>query len=283
MKPRFLIAAASAALFSLSTGAAYADGHAGGDAAAMIDKAVNDNPYRSDANKARDEYRHPAETLKFFGIKPDMTVVEVGPGGGWYTEILAPLVAEDGKYVALSSAPDPSSGARYERSMKWRDSYIDDSGKFGDNAVARFSGQAVPFAAPNSVDAVLIFRGMHGLIKYGDPDGLLAELKAAMKPGGVLGIVQHRAPKDASFYPDLTMRGYVPETYVIALVEQAGFKLVEQSEINANPKDPANWEAGVWTLPPTLTTKKNEKKYKKIGESDRMTLKFIKPEASEAR
>ncbi|MEO0412572.1 MAG: methyltransferase domain-containing protein [Pseudomonadota bacterium] len=251
-------------------------------AKAMIDKAVTDNAYRSEKNIARDQYRHPAETLTFFGIEPDMTLVEVGPGGGWYTEILAPLVAEKGTYIALTGAPEPGS-RRYEQTMKWRDSYIDDSGKFGKTAVARFAGQDVPFAAPNSVDAALIFRGMHGMIYYGDPKGMLAELYASLKPGGVLGIVQHRAKADDDNFPNLNMRGYVREDYVIKLVESAGFKLEAKSEINANKKDPADWERGVWTLPPTLTTKKNDRKYMKIGESDRMTLKFVKPAATESR
>ncbi|MEM7568979.1 MAG: hypothetical protein AAF337_04215 [Pseudomonadota bacterium] len=253
-----------------------------GDAKAMIEKAVNDNAYRSDKNKARDKYRHPVETLDFFGITPDMTLVEVGPGGGWYTEILAPLVADKGKYIALANAPEAGS-RRYEQMMKWRENYIDDSGKFGKDAVARFAGQAVPFAAPNSVDAALIFRGMHGMIFYGDPKGTLAELFASLKPGGTLGIVQHRAKADDDNFPNLKMRGYVQEDYIIALVESAGFKLEAKSEINANKKDPANWEAGVWTLPPTLTTKKDDKKYLKIGESDRMTLKFVKPASTESR
>lgn len=282
MTKAFILGAASA-LALLTTGVpANAGHHEKGEmtemsANAMIEKAVNNNTYRTPAQIERDQYRNPAETLAFFGITPDMTLVEVGPGGGWYTAVLAPLMAEKGKYIALNTSPAP--GERFERSMQWRETFVDDSGKFGDNASARFAGQTVPYAAPNSVDAALIFRGMHGMLKYGDPEAMLGELFTTLKPGGVLGIVQHREREDFDTDPRETMRGYVKQSYIIDLVEKAGFKLAATSEINANSKDPADWEKGVWTLQAGKPMAEKDKKFRKIGESDRMTLKFVKPDA----
>lgn len=277
-----LILGASSAALLLSAGiAAHAGNDEKGEKAAhsakvMIEKAVTSNAFRTELDMERDQYRNPAETLDFFGITPDMTLVEVGPGGGWYTKILAPLVADSGKYIAANGSPTPGTD-RYARSMQWRETFIDDSGKFGKNASARFMGGPVPFAAPDSVDAALIFRGMHGMIAYSDPDAVLAELFATLKPGGTLGIVQHREKADFDNDPKKKMRGYVKQRYIVDLVEKAGFKLAESSEINANAKDPADWEKGVWTLQAGTPMAKKDKKFRKIGESDRMTLKFVKP------
>lgn len=277
-----LILGAASAVFLFSTTTALAGHHEKGEAVstmlsskAAIEKAVN-NKFRTERDKERDQYRNPAATLEFFGVQPNMTLAELGPSSGWYTRILAPLTAEEGKYIALNGSPTP--GKRYEGGMQWRETFITlDTGMFGHNATARYIGQTVPFAAPNSVDTVLIFRGMHGQIGRGDVNGLLAEVLETLKPGGVLGIVQHRGPEDFDTDPKTTMRGYVKQSYIVDLVTKAGFELAATSEINANPKDPADWENGVWALQAGKPIAEKDPKFREIGESDRMTLKFIKP------
>jgi predicted methyltransferase len=281
MMKSLILGATSAILIASAGTPAQADHHAEGEKAmqsakAMIEKAVKDNAFRDALDMERDQYRNPIETLDFFGIKPTDTLVEVGPGGGWYTKILAPLVAEKGKYIAVNGMPTPGTD-RYTRSMQWRETFIDDSGKFGKNASARYVGGPVPYTVPDSVDSALIFRGMHGQLAYGNPEALLAELYTTLKPGGVLGIVQHREREDVDTDPRKKMRGYVKQSYIIDLVEKAGFELAGTSEINANPKDPADWEKGVWTLQAGTPIAKKDKKFREIGESDRMTLKFVKP------
>lgn len=282
MKP-FILGAVSA-VFLLTATAVEAGHHEKNEmpgkmlsAEAAIEKAVSDNPLRSQLDMERDQFRNPAATLNFFGITSDMTLVELGPSSGWYTRILAPLTADNGKYIALNNSPSVGTD-RYERGMQWRETFIKhDSGMFGHNATARYAGQTVPFAAPNSVDAVLIFRGMHGQIAYGDVNGLLAEVFETMKPGGVLGIVQHREREDFDTDPAKTMRGYVKQSYIVDLVKKAGFELAASSEINANAKDPADWEKGVWALQSSKPIAEKDEKFREIGESDRMTLKFVKP------
>lgn len=277
MKP--LMLSAAIAFLLLTATAVQAGHHEKGEmksAKAAIEKAVSDTTIRSARDMERDQYRNPVETLDFFGVEPTMTVVELGPGGGWYTRILAPLTAKHGKYIAINNSPAP--GERYDRSMQWRETFIEhESGMFGANASARYIGQTVPFAAPNSVDTVLIFRGMHGQIGRGDVNGLLAEILASLKPGGVLGIVQHREREDFDTDPKTTMRGYVKQSYIIDLVKKAGFELAASSEINANAKDPADWERGVWALQASKPIAEKDEKFREIGESDRMTLKFVKP------
>jgi predicted methyltransferase len=276
-----MIFGAISAIFLLSTANVQAHNHSEGDAdaKAAIEMAVNDNAFRSELDMERDQYRNPVETLNFFGVEPSMTVAELGPSSGWYTRILAPLTAEKGKYIALNGSPNPES-ERYERQMQWRETFIEhESGLFGKSATTRFIGQTVPFAAPNSVDVVLIFRGMHGQIGRGDVNGLLAEILSSLKPGGVLGIVQHREREDFETDPKTTMRGYVKQSYITELVTNAGFELAASSEINANPKDPADWENGVWTLQAGRPLAEKDEKFREIGESDRMTLKFVKPAA----
>jgi predicted methyltransferase len=274
IKPLLTITACT--LLVLTASPTFADDHAMASPKAAIEKAVNNNAFRTELDIERDQYRNPVETLDFFGIEPHMTVAEVGPGGGWYTRILAPLTAENGKYIALNGVP--AEGERYERGMQWRESFIDhESGMFGPRAVARFLNQNVPFAAPNSVDAVLVIRGMHGRIARGGAPELLAEAYSALKPGGVLGIVQHRELEDFDTDPTTTMRGYVKQSFIIDLVTGAGFELADTSEINANPKDTTQWERGVWSLQAGTPIAEKDAKFREIGESDRMTLKFVKP------
>ncbi len=271
---KLLILSTTSILLLLSASVTYADHHGGAKTA--IENAVTNNSFRTEKDKERDQFRNPTETLMFFGIKPTMTVAEVGPSSGWYTRILAPLTAEKGKYIGLNALP--SAGERFERSMQWRESFIDhQTGLFGANATARFLGNAVPFAAPNSVDAVLVIRGMHGRIARGGANELLEEAFIVLKPGGVLGIVQHREKEDFKTDPTETIRGYVKQSFIIDMVETAGFKLDATSEINANPKDTANWERGVWSLQAGTPIAEKSKQNQEIGESDRMTLRFVKP------
>mgnify|MGYP001042548825 CR=1 FL=1 len=280
IKPLILGAASALFLFTTSAAFAHDHGHSKDDmksTKAAIESAVKNSEVRSELDMERDQYRNPIETLMFFGVEPGSTVAELGPSSGWYTRILAPLTADHGKYIALNGIPNPESD-RFESQMQWRENFIDtESGLFGPKATARYIGQTVPFAAPNSVDVVMIIRGMHGQIARGDVNGLLAEILSSLKPGGVLGIVQHREREDFDTDPKTTMRGYVKQSYIIELVEAAGFELAATSEINANPKDSADWERGVWTLQAGRPLAEKEPKFREIGESDRMTLKFVKP------
>jgi predicted methyltransferase len=238
-------------------------------------KAAIAGEHRAAANKARDAARHPYETLAFFGIKPTMTVVELSPSSGWYTEILAPYLRERGKLIGAGEAIEP--GKRYGAAFKKK---LDSNPALYDKVVAGvFEPPArYDFAPAGSVDMVLTFRNMHNWIGFGDDKlkALLKSVHTSLKPGGVFGVVDHRLP--AAMTQDAkASSGYVHEAYVIKLVEGAGFKLAAKSEINANSKDMANHEKGVWTLPPTLAnTDKDREKYLAIGESDRMTLKFVK-------
>lgn len=241
-------------------------------------KAVLASPHRHPDNVARDEARHPAQTLKFFGLKPNMTVVEVGPGGGWYTEILAPVLAKNGKLVITDydpQGPEEERTTYYGRRMQ---AFLERSDALYGNIerVVQKPDQPADFGEAASADMVLIIRGLHGRVNAGNLDAYLKEAHETLKPGGVLGIVQHRAKADAD-PKEAAKKGYVPEEWLIAQVENAGFKLDKKSDVNANPKDTADHPEGVWTLPPTLALGDEDRaKYEEIGESDRMTLRFVK-------
>jgi predicted methyltransferase len=252
-------------------------------AAAMTATAADDSlktaiasAQRTPANAARDVYRHPYETLTFFGIKPTMTVVELVPGGGWYTEILAPYLRDKGKYIAAGAAFDPAKRGTVAFKTK-----LDATPAMYDKVVAGvFNPPASYNIAPaSSVDMVLTFRNVHNWIEGGDAGlvDVFKQMYTVLKPGGVLGVVDHRLPESAT--QDATAStGYVKESYVIAIAEKAGFKLAAKSEVNANPKDKAEHKKGVWALPPTYANKDEDKAmYQAVGESDRMTLKFVKP------
>ena len=246
----------------------------GPDAAALA--AAVGAPGRSPANVARDRYRHPAETLAFFGVRPDDSVVEIWPGGGWYTEVLAPYLSSGTLTVA---APWPK-GLNRVRGLVGADPKT--YGKL--NYAAFPAGEGEPGVPAGSADVVLTFRNVHNWLMGPDSDGgegaarAFAQMFAMLKPGGTLGVVDHRLPEDADAERERSS-GYVKVSTVRKLAEDAGFAFVAASQINANPNDSADWEKGVWTLPPVLTLKEQDRaRYEAIGESDRMTLKFRKPE-----
>ncbi|HJO35135.1 MAG TPA: methyltransferase [Gammaproteobacteria bacterium] len=233
----------------------------------------------------RDSARHPAETLRFFGLKPDMTVVEIWPGAGWYTEILAPVLRLQGRLYAAHFNAD-SSSAFYRESRAAFDAKLRANPAIYDRVVVtRFNPPTqIDIAPPGTADLVLTFRNVHNwYMRGGGDERIIAAFQAmfrALKPGGMLGVVDHRLPADRPL-TDQEDSGYMREDYVIAMAQHAGFTLVARSEINANPDDAANHPKGVWTLPPTFRLGDvSRDHYAAIGESDRMTLKFIKPDLS---
>ncbi len=235
---------------------------------------------RSDENKARDIYRHPQETLEFFEVKNDMQVVEIWPGGGWYTEILAPYLKDKGVLIAAAGNPESKNEYRRKGTEKFKAKLATHPEWYGKVKFAVFEPPTFLEVAPaNSVDRILTFRNVHNWMSDG-PQTLPSVFKSfytSLKPGGILGIEEHRGKKGSKQDP-LGKSGYVNEAYLIQVAEKAGFKLAGKSEINANPKDTKNHPEGVWTLPPSLKLgEKNKAKYLEIGESDRMTLKFVKP------
>ncbi len=241
--------------------------HAAHTAADPIDAAVA-APSRTPANVARDRYRHPAETLAFFEVKPGQTVVEYSPGGGWYSEILAPLLHNGGTFYAL-----PPSGRYLDGYRKFVASKPDVYDKV---RVVPFPEEVAKIPA-GSVDTVLTFRNVHNMVMNGTDAATFKAFFTMLKPGGILGIVDHRLPEDRDTAQEKDS-GYLKVSTVRRIAEAAGFEYVGASEINANPKDTANWAKGVWTLPPTLSLGDVDRaKYLAIGESDRMTLKFRKP------
>jgi predicted methyltransferase len=248
-------------------------------------KAAIAGPQRAAENVARDGARHPAETLTFWGLKPKLTVIELSPGGGYWTEILAPYAkATGGTYVATAADldnPKLSEGARKARAGF--EAKYGDQAKYGQIQYVNFGAVSGPLGAPSSADLVITARNVHNWMAQGTLDKVLKDAHAVLKPGGVLAVEEHRAdPK-----PELpgASNGYVSTATVIAAAEKAGFKLAAKSEVNANPKDAKDHPFGVWTLPPSRWTTANGQgsdpkfdraKYDAIGESDRMTLRFVK-------
>lgn len=235
---------------------------------------------RSAENVARDQYRHPVETLSFFEIKPSSAVVEISPGSGWYTEILAPLLAAHGTYYA-AHFPAHSDSDYYKRNLAAFTEKLASDQAYNRVQLTEFApGNSSAIAPAGSADVVLTFRNLHNWYSNGGDDGMVTIFKdfyKALKPGGVLGVVEHRLPADKTA-GDWVKSGYFPQQLAIELAQKAGFVFEGSSEINANPKDSADYPGGVWTLPPVLRLKEQDKdKYLAIGESDRMTLKFRKP------
>jgi predicted methyltransferase len=254
------------ALPLLPLAAQHAD-HAAHQAADPIAAAIA-APSRTPKNVARDQYRHPAETLAFFGVTPSQTVVEYSPSGGWYSEVLAPLLRDHGTFYALQPT------GRYLDGYK---TFLAANPAVYDKVkVAAYPEEAASIPA-GSVDTVLTFRNVHNMVMAGSEAATFKTFFTMLKPGGTLGVVDHRLPEDRDVALEKSS-GYLKVSTIRRIAQAAGFEYVGASEVNANPKDTADWPKGVWTLPPSLSQKDVDKdKYLAIGESDRMTLKFRKP------
>lgn len=244
-------------------------------------QALSTGAHRAEGNANRNVYRHPVETLTFFGIRPDMTVVEITPGGGgWYSEILSPFLRDSGRYYAANY--DPVSPVDYYRrnARRFVDKLAENLDVYDHTIVTVFAPpQKTDIAPPESADLVVTFRNTHNWLglEEGAAEAAFAAMFAALKPGGVLGVVQHREAADRPQDPT-GESGYVREDVIVALAEQAGFRLDARSDVNANPKDTKDYAEGVWTLPPNFELGDEDRdRYLAIGESDRMTLRFVKP------
>ena len=237
-------------------------------------------PQRSAANRARDVYRHPVQTLAFFGITPQDTVIEISTGGGWYTEILAPYLRERGTLYAAHYPADAADPQQRQARARFEQKLAADSEVYGRVIVGAEPSNdrgLTDIAPAGGADAVLTFRNVHNWIEADQLDANLRAFFAVLKPGGVLGVEEHRAAPDTPL-PRVIATGYVPEALVIARAREAGFALAGRSEINANPRDTKDHPNGVWSLPPTLRGgDADRERFVAIGESDRMTLRFVKP------
>ncbi len=273
---RFLLAA-SVALLGVASPAFAAD--------SVLQQAIASES-RSATSKARDIYRHPEQSMLFWGLKPGDTVIEVQPGSGWWTDILAPYLAQTGgRYIAAGADlndPNVSEEDRRNRAA-FQAKYEADPKRYGHVSIVGFGPKSGPLAPPASVDFVLVAREAHNWVRNGFIQKAFADLYAALKPGGVMAIEEHRAPDGAD---PAKGDGYLSEAYVIEQAKRAGFTLAARSEINANPRDTKDYPFGVWTLPPVRRSAPagqpanpnfDHRKYDAIGESDRMTLKFVKP------
>ena len=242
--------------------------------------AIADGDHRSDAYKSRNQYRNPAKTLDWFGIRNDLTVVEISPGGGgWYSEILAPYLRDNGK-LYVGSYDSESEIEYYRRNYKkYADKLAAEPEIYGKVRMFEFAPPNKSALQPEGqADMVLTFRNVHNWLNNDTADQVFSAMYKVLKPGGILGLVAHRGDEHM-VGKTWSKKGYVSETEVIRLAEQAGFQFVDKTEINANPKDTKDYEKGVWTLPPTYRLKDQDReKYAAIGESDRMTMKFMKPE-----
>ncbi len=241
-----------------------------------LDSAIA-GAWRDPKNVARDKYRHPKQTLAFFGVKPGMTLIEITPAGGWYSEILAPYLKASGTYIAAVVKPKAKDGEDSQDMDTLHKKFAGDANEYGKAKFVEFDGSAPNLGPDNSADMVVTFRNVHNWVMADTAPIMFKAFFSVLKPGGVLGITDHRAAKGADL-EKIKRSGYLPEDFVIKLANDAGFKLAGKSEINANPKDTKDYPEGVWTLPPSYALKdKDHAKYAAIGESDRMTLKFVKP------
>lgn len=291
--PRFRVALPLPLVLALGLGACDTDptdtepAVAHTDVRALVQQAA-EGEHRSSENQQRNRYRNPAETLEFFGLQPDWTVVEVWPGGGWYTEVLAPVLRQRGRLVA-ASYPEDAEGFRGRIGRQFNDKLGAHPGVYDRVEVIDYgSPHGATLGEPESADMVLLSRHFHNFIREEIVEEVLADARAVLRPGGVLAVIQHRADEDAVAESE-QRTGYVRQSWLVEQVEQAGFRLDGESEVNANPDDRKAYPAGVWTLPPSLRhcgameddeeRAECERRYREIGESDRMTLRFIKPEA----
>jgi predicted methyltransferase len=234
--------------------------------------------HRAAENRARDTYRHPQQTLEFFGIRPDMTVIEIWPANGWYTEVLAPYLRDKGQYIAAHWDPESKASFVQTALKAYRDKLAARPDLYDKvEIVVLAPPDKTEMVAADSADMVLTFRNIHNWMASGQAETMFAAMYRVLKPGGILGVVEHRAKADQPQDPK-ARSGYVREDYAIELAQKAGFVLEASSEINANPNDTKDYSGGVWTLPPTLREgDKDRDKYLAIGESDRFTLRFRKP------
>jgi len=272
-----LILAACAATPTADTRTPPADAVSAQDQAAL-DSALAGS-WRDPKNTPRDVYRHPRQTLAFFGVQADDTVIEITPGGGWYAEILAPYLRPSGHYIAAvwDDAIPGQPGYRYDLNKRLRAKFAGNPAVYGTPEVRVFDPKAPRFGAAGSVDTVLTFRNAHNWVSDGNADAYFQAYFDVLKPGGTLGVVDHRA-RPGTDLATMKESGYLTEALVIDLAQKAGFVLAAKSEVNANPKDTTDHPNGVWTLPPNNQhDAADDAKYKAIGESDRMTLRFTKP------
>lgn len=245
---------------------------------AALDTAIA-GTWRSPENTARDQYRHPKETLSYFGVNADDTVVEITPGGGWYADILAPYLRDNGQYIAAiwDDAITGQPNYRYDLNKRLRAKIAGNADVYGKGEVRLFDPTKPSFGPPGSADVVLTFRNAHNWVDEGTADAYFKAFFDVLKPGGTLGVTDHRA-KPGTDLETMKKSGYLTEDLVIELAQKAGFRLDGKSDINANPADTKDHPNGVWTLPPSNQhDAKDDAKYKTIGESDRMTLRFVKP------
>lgn len=277
-----LLLSLAAVLLSTSSGVYAGDNnskaHSKNNTQIKLQQAAQ-GAHRSTQNKTRNQYRHPLKTLEFFALADDMTVVEIWPGGGWYSEILAPVLKEQGKYYSagfsLTAKRTPDWKKNYQK--KYLEKLKQQPDIYQKTVVTDLAIPERPEIAPEgTADLVLTFRNVHNWMKGDYAQQVFNSAYKALKKGGVFGVVEHRA-KPGTSIQDMITSGYVTEAYVIELAEKAGFKLQAKSEVNANKKDSTLHPKGVWTLPPSLRLAEQDKeKYLTIGESDRMTLKFVK-------
>ncbi|TWB70821.1 putative methyltransferase [Nitrospirillum amazonense] len=235
------------------------------------------SPARSPQFQARDAARHPLQELAFFGLAPDQTVVEISPSGGYWTEILAPYLHDRGTYYAAANPRGTDSAYANRENAAFDAKLAADPARYGKVKVTEFGRGRFDIAPAGSADLIVTFRNLHNWMAGGYADEAMAAFYQALKPGGILGIEDHRA-SDAQPQDPKATSGYVRQDYAIALARKAGFELVASSEINANPKDSKDWPEGVWTLPPTLALKDRDRdRYLAVGEADNFVLKFRKP------
>ncbi len=242
-------------------------------------EAAVDSSFRSAADKARDPYRHPLQTLTFFGLKPNMTVVELWPFGGWYSEILAPYLHDRGTLYAAAMDPDSTDPEDKQYNSEFQAMLAAHPQVYDKVRMTVLAKGKMQIAPDGSADLVVTFRNIHNWVWAGMEKDVMAAAFRALKPGGILGVEEHRND-DPNFVPKTPGQAYVGEQYAIDLIQSAGFRLLGQSNVNRNPKDTKDYPKGVWTLPPTYAEgDKDRARYTAIGESDRFTLKFIKPKS----